>query len=606
MPAAPLPPDEPARLAALRAFGILDTPAEADYDDLARLAAGICDVPIALVSLVDADRQWFKARVGIDACETHRDLAFCAHALHSPDLFEVPDAAADARFRDNPLVTGEPHIRFYAGMPLTAPDGHRLGTLCAIDRTPRTLTPAQRDTLRVLARQVAAHMQLRKQAAELRASEERFRGVVDGLAEGVVLLDRDTRAVLQTNPAFLDLVGYTAAEAAALTQYDFVAHDRADVDDKMGRIVSCGRASLGFRQYRRKDGRLVDVTVSGSRMTLAGRAVLCLVVQDVTDLKRAEAALRASEAKFRGTVDRLAEGLFVVDVATRRFVDANASVLALLGYTRAEFLALDVFDIVAAEDRATHARNVAAMDAGLGRDGRYDLGRKQLRRKDGGAVPVDLKVTVVPDGGAGLHAVVVRDVTAELRDEERLFGYQVELEAANARLTALAATDRLTGAKNRAAFDDRLADEHARARRTDRPLSLVLLDVDHFKLFNDTFGHPAGDAVLQAVAARLADTARGTDLVARYGGEEFAVVLPDTDYSGAMVLAERCRRAVAAAGWPHRPVTVSVGVATLAADGGPADLVREADQALYRSKQAGRNRVSHGSDSISMAALVRR
>lgn len=147
------PANESDRLDALRRLGVLDTPPESDYDDLTRLAAAICCTPISLVSLIDADRQWFKSRHWIDAAETPRDQAFCAHAIHRPELFVVPDVAADERFADNPLVTGDPHIRFYAGMPLATPDGFPLGTLCVIDRTPRTLTTDQRDALRVLARQ---------------------------------------------------------------------------------------------------------------------------------------------------------------------------------------------------------------------------------------------------------------------------------------------------------------------------------------------------------------------------------------------------------------------------------------------------------------------
>jgi diguanylate cyclase (GGDEF)-like protein/PAS domain S-box-containing protein len=311
--------------------------------------------------------------------------------------------------------------------------------------------------------------------AELRESEERFRSVVDELAEGVVQLDYETRAVVRANRAFLDLLGYTADELAARTQYDFVAHDRTDIDAKMAAVMRDGRADLGFRKYRRKDGAEVNVSVSGNRLELNGRAVVCLTVRDMTE-------------------------------------------------------------------RAVY--------------------------------------------------------------EEQLLAYQTELERANAQLHTLATTDRLTGVKNRGAFNDKLTEEFDRAVRYSHPLSVILLDVDHFKPFNDTFGHPAGDAVLKQVAAALQKTVRGSDTVARYGGEEFVVLLPDTDYAGAMVLAERCRRAIAGASWGLRSITVSVGVGTL----GPttaeaAALVKEADDALYCSKHAGRNKVSYGSGTIPMPAL---
>lgn len=149
---------------------MLDTGPEPAFDDLTRLASMICDAPIALVSLVDTDRQWFKARVGIDAVETPRRVAFCAHAINQPqDVLVVSDSFADARFADNPLVTGAPHVRFYAGAPLVAPGGLPLGTLCVIDHKPRQLTSFQLETLKILGRQVISELELRRQCASLQS-----------------------------------------------------------------------------------------------------------------------------------------------------------------------------------------------------------------------------------------------------------------------------------------------------------------------------------------------------------------------------------------------------------------------------------------------------
>ena len=164
MPAVPAPParDEAARLAALQELRVLDTLPEPVYDDIVLLAAQICGTPISLVSLVDSDRQWFKARVGLEAEQTHRDLAFCAHAIVADEpVFVVEDAARDARFRDNPLVTGAPHIRFYAGAPILTASGQALGTVCVIDVEPRRLDAPQRRALQALARQVGALFELR-------------------------------------------------------------------------------------------------------------------------------------------------------------------------------------------------------------------------------------------------------------------------------------------------------------------------------------------------------------------------------------------------------------------------------------------------------------
>ena len=159
--------DEVARLAALRRYRILDTEPERQFDDLTLLASQICGTPIALISLVDANRQWFKSRVGLTVTETARSVAFCAHAIQQSGLFVVPDAVGDERFRDNPLVVSEPHIRFYAGAPLITSDGHALGTLCVIDRVPRDITVDQEAALEALRRQAVAQLELRRSLDEL-------------------------------------------------------------------------------------------------------------------------------------------------------------------------------------------------------------------------------------------------------------------------------------------------------------------------------------------------------------------------------------------------------------------------------------------------------
>jgi diguanylate cyclase (GGDEF)-like protein len=180
---------------------------------------------------------------------------------------------------------------------------------------------------------------------------------------------------------------------------------------------------------------------------------------------------------------------------------------------------------------------------------------------------------------------------------KKLESQQIELVAANAKLEALATTDALTGVANRRAFQARLETECARSDRYLSPLALLLLDVDHFKAFNDTFGHQAGDDVLSAIGRLLTSATRSSDFAARYGGEEFAVILVNTDASAAKTAAETLLARIRAERWPHRPITASIGIASLAPGAETAaDLIRLADKALYHSKAQGRNRVTHARD----------
>jgi len=171
---APIPKTERKRLEVLWQYDVLDTVPETVFDDLTNLAALICEAPIAMLTLVDEKRQWFKSKTGISAKETSRDISFCAHAILQNKMFIVPDATKDARFARNPMVTDEPKIRFYAGAPLITPEGHALGTLCVMDKVPHVLRPDQKRALEILSGHVMTQLELRRRSLELaRARAER-------------------------------------------------------------------------------------------------------------------------------------------------------------------------------------------------------------------------------------------------------------------------------------------------------------------------------------------------------------------------------------------------------------------------------------------------
>ena len=210
-----IPVTEAERLAALRNYRILATPPEASYDDITLLASEICETPIAAVTLIDSDRQWFKSKLGMDVSETPRDVAFCAHTILSPDLLEVPDTREDARFADNPFVQRDPGVRFYAGAPLITPNGQALGSLCVIDLVRRNLTASQNASLRALSRQVVVQLELRRHFAlqeDARRSLEESQGQLQEANARLHLLSvtddvtgfHNTRFLHQSLDDFLD------------------------------------------------------------------------------------------------------------------------------------------------------------------------------------------------------------------------------------------------------------------------------------------------------------------------------------------------------------------------------------------------------------------
>lgn len=332
-----MPNNEASRLAALKSYGILDTPPEAFYDDIAQLATFICKTPIALISFIDESRQWFKARVGVATSEIPRQDAFCAHAILRPEeILVVKEPQRDPRFSNNPLVTGKPSIQFYAGVPIVTETGEALGTLCVIDTQPNDLDEHALSALRNLARQIMAHLDLGKSLVELQ---------------------------------------------------------------------NC----------------------------------------------------------------------------------------------------------------------------------------------------------------------------------------QLQLTQVNQKLAEQNITDDFTQLKNRRGFQHTLRVEWERTFRYSNSLSLLLIDVDQCKSYKDEFGRTACDKLLLKVAQLISHGARELDLIARLSDDEFAILLPETNSEGAMQLAERIRYRIELEDWPNRPVTVSIGVSSYHGQADADALLADADQALHRAKQAGRN-----------------
>ena len=276
-----LPAQEEYRLSTLHALGLLDTPPDERFDAITRTAAAMFGTPISMVSLVDANRQWFKSRVGLDVAETNRDISFCGHAILRNEVFVVEDALQDARFNDNPLVTGAPYVRFYAGKPLAAPNGQRIGTLCVIDRQSRTFTPAQRGMLDQLGRWAEAEISL---IAE-RLALPRYLGHLLGLLdEPVVLADVDGR-VQFANAAAARLLGYRPEELSGVPLIALI--HQSEREKITAELAALERVSSDFASLEHavavvcKNGTQLRVMLTLSRRIAVTQSVTALILRQL-------------------------------------------------------------------------------------------------------------------------------------------------------------------------------------------------------------------------------------------------------------------------------------------------------------------------------------
>lgn len=331
MPAALLPVSEARRLQILEELNVLDSQPDPVLDGLVRSAAQLLDCPVALVCLLDEKRQWFLARHGLDMTETPREQAFCAHTILQDGLLEVPHALQDPRFSDNPLVTGEPHVGFYAGIPLVV-DGERMGTFCVIDDQPRQITDTQRGYLRDLARAAEYWLKNHRLNEQLRRADADRRGLFEQMGDGVLLLDQNYR-VIDANRRVLRMLGYERAELLTKRLHTVIPMGEHARLSKAVAELAAGAENLTEWQVLRQDRSQFTAEVS-TRAADGHRCVV--VVRDITQRRAQEQHLRLLSM----AVEQNSQSIVITDLAAD-IQYANAAALSSSGYGRHELLGVN-------------------------------------------------------------------------------------------------------------------------------------------------------------------------------------------------------------------------------------------------------------------------
>lgn len=412
-----LPPDENDRLAALHSLDILDTPADERFDRITRIAQRLFNTPIVLVSLVDQCRQWFKSAQGLSAGETPRDISFCGHAIHAGQVFVVEDTLADPRFSDNPLVTGPPGIRFYAGAPLATAGGFRVGTLCLIDSKPRLFPEADQRLLSDLATWVEEELTRRnaEQVRKVGNEQEAFlRAILNTVVDGIITIDE--RGTIESfNPAAVRIFGYPPEEVIGHNINRLMPepyrreHDGYLVrflETRSPRVIGIGREVTGCR----KDGSTFPMELAVSEAVVSGRRFFAGIVRDISARKAAEQHLRETTTLQRAVLDGTTYAIISTDV-DGYVLTFNHAAEKMLGYCDEEIIGHRIPSQIFDPDEI--AQRAAALSRELGETitPSFELFVAKARRnlsderewtfisKEGQRLPVLLSVTALRDGG---------------------------------------------------------------------------------------------------------------------------------------------------------------------------------------------------------------
>lgn len=615
--------------------GLFKSGPEPAFDEITTLAAILCATPMAVISLLDEQRQWFKSRVGVAVEGTPRGIAFCGLTVERMALTIISDARMHPRFAGNPLVTGPPYIRFYAGAPLVMSDGTAIGSLAVLDTVPRTLGAEQQQALEVLSRQVVAQIELRSHVhclanvlrdlsrskellrlshreLELRVSERTSelievnarlaseidrhssqarssQAIIDSLPGIFYLYDRMGR-FLRWNRNFELVTGYTAEEIRQLQPLDFFAtqQEKELVDQRIVRAFMHGSASVEA-DLLTKGGKRIPYLFTGIRIEFNGQQCISGMAVDITERRSAEESLRLRNRAIQASVNAI-----IITDLEGNIEYANPAFERITGYSIRETLGRNC-RFLQAGDR-DQAGIAAIRQAIANREESSALMRNY--RKDGEMFWNDVHIAPVRDQ----HDEVTHFVGV-LNDISAIKHYEYELERH-------AKVDALTALANRNVLKDRIRQGIATAERHREWVAVGFMDLDNFKFINDSLGHTVGDELLKQVAKRLQACLREQDTVARYGGDEFAFVISgEQEEKTVATLMSRILRTIELPFLVegHKLfVSCSIGLSFSPRDGVDVDtLLKNADAAMYQAKEKGRNNFQFYTPAMNQRATER-
>src|SRR6185295_3007106 len=406
---------ESRRLAALNRYGILDTPPEPQFDEIAELARALLEAPIAVISFVDARRQWFKAHPGLPIQELPSEEALCARTVGGFDVLVVADAQEDERFRDSPLVVAEPRIRFYAGAPLCTPDGFNLGALCVMDPRPRhDITTRQIEMLAGLAKVVVHGIETRPQTEVVHDFEKQVRRLLHTLAqhrelleggnEGIWFLNKEAR-IDYVNARMAEMLGYGTEQILGRPSFDFMDDITRAQHEQIWEECKSGASPRREFRLRRRDGTdlwtlLRVIPIDDDEGGFGGVLAMCA---DISDRKRLERKLEEREATSHALTRHSPSPMWAYDYETLKFLDVNEAAIAHYGYSRAEFLSMRVTDIRALEELTPQIASPST-----GRNG-LRSGERRHRTKDRGFIVVEPSSSTIQISGRDAILQVIHD-----------------------------------------------------------------------------------------------------------------------------------------------------------------------------------------------------